>query len=102
VSSLMVRPTLTSTPGNSGTMHHIMITCSELLCKAPYSPLATFLYSECVSQEGVWPTTSECVPYIMIVVCFGRELIVLASLVTKWCVGLLYSSTSISKSWTRM
>lgn len=26
VSNLMVRPTLTSTPGNSGTMHHIMIT----------------------------------------------------------------------------
>ena len=94
VSSLTVRPTVTSTPGNSGTMH----TCSQLLYKSPYPPLATFCIVNGLAKRECGKLQANVYPYIMIVVCFGSWLIGLAYSVTKWCVGFLYFSTTISIS----
>lgn len=86
----MVRSTVTSTRGNSGTMR----TCSQLL----QSPLAAFCIVNGLAKRECGKLQANVYPYIMIVVCFGNGLIGLAFSVTEWCVGFLYFSTTISKS----
>ena len=85
-----MRPTVTSTRGNSGTMHM----CSQLL----QSSLAAFCMVNGLAKRECGKLQANVYPYIMIVVYFGNGLSGLAFSVTKWCVGFLYFSTTISKS----